>query len=341
MEVKTGSADRFVAQPPKDLSSVLVFGPDAGLVRERAERLILSVVADLADPFRIADLDETLLERDGARLFDETAQIPMLGGRRVVRVRRAGNGLADLFESYLEDHAGDALLVVEAGELTKSSALRRVFEGDRKAFAVACYPDNERNLGDVIRDTLKESGLLIAPDALDDAISRLGSDRGVTRRELEKLALYAKGQSRVSLADVEAVLGDETEARMEAACDAAGSGDMKSLDLALERLGREDINAVAILRTAMAHFQRLLLLRTSVDRNEPIDPLLRRLRPPLHFAREASVKAQVQRWKQTSLDNALDLLLEAEALVKTTGVPAEAVCGRALFNVAAMVRNAA
>ena len=37
MIVKTQEADRFAANPPKDLRVALVFGPDAGLVQERAE----------------------------------------------------------------------------------------------------------------------------------------------------------------------------------------------------------------------------------------------------------------------------------------------------------------
>ena len=338
MIVKTGDADYFVRKPPRDLKSALVFGPDQGLVRERAEQLMRTVVTDLADPFRVADLDEAALSKDGARLFDEAAAIAMTGGRRVVRVRGAGNSLAKLFESFLEDHAGDALVVVEAGDLSKGVGLRRVFEDDDDAAAIACYSDTERNLADVVRDGLKESGLSIAADALEDAVSRLGSDRGITRREIEKLALYAHGKKSVTLEDVEAVMGDEAEARTEEVCDAAGLGDLPKLDLALERLWVEDMSPVAILRMAMSHFQKLALVKANTERGEPVDSAIKRVRPPVHFMRMTAFKNQVQRWDQARLADALDRLLEAEALVKTTAVPAEAACGRTLFNVAAMAR---
>jgi DNA polymerase-3 subunit delta len=338
MIVKSGDADRFAAKPPAGLSAVLVFGPDQGLVRERAEALMKSVVSDLGDPFRVADLDDHALSADGARLFDEAAAISMLGGRRVVRVRGAGNGLAKLFESFLDDHMGDALVVVEAGDLARGTGLRRVFEDDEKAAAIACYADTERNLGDVVRETLKAQGLTIAPDALEDAVSRLGSDRGVTRREIEKLALYVHGKERVTLEDVEAVMGDEAEARIEDVCDAAGSGDLKRLDLELERLWIADTSPVALLRTAMSHFQRIALVRANIDRGEPADAAIKRLRPPVHFMRVAALKAQAQRWNEAMTGSALDMLLEAEALSKATAVPTEAMCGRVLLNIAAMAR---
>ncbi len=61
MIVKTQEADRFAANPPKHLRAALVYGPDAGLVQERAEKLLKSVVADLADAFNVADLSESTL----------------------------------------------------------------------------------------------------------------------------------------------------------------------------------------------------------------------------------------------------------------------------------------
>jgi DNA polymerase-3 subunit delta len=335
MIVKSSEADRTAKNPPRGLVAALVFGPDSGLIRERAETLLKTVVDDLADPFRVADLDEQTLSGDPARLSDEAASISMLGGRRVVRVRGAGNGLAGLFESFLSDPKGDALVVVEGGDLAKGAALRRVFESAENAVAIPCYLDSQNGLSDVVRDALKAEGLSIASDALADAVSRLGSDRGVTRRELEKLALYAQGRKQVALEDVRAIMGDEAEVRIEEVCDAAGTGDLVRLDLALERLWTADVSAVAVLRQAMSHFQRLLLVGSA---RESLDEAMRKLRPPLHFSRTASFKSQAQKWNEAKLFEALDLLLESEALCKTTGVPAEAVCGRALFNVAAMAR---
>src|SRR6185437_3180514 len=178
-------------------------------------------------------------------------------------------------ERFLDEPAGDALVVVEGGDLAKSGALPKVFLEAENAAAIICY-------GDTARDAPRAEGLAIAPDALADAASRLGSDRGVTRRELEKLALYARGQKQVSLEDVRAVLGDEAEVRAEEALDAAGQGDLKTLDTALERLWISGTSAVAVVRMALSHFQRLALAKSDVEKGETLDGALRKLRPPIH-----------------------------------------------------------
>lgn len=338
MIVKSHEADKFVAVPPKTLEAALVFGPDAGLVQERAEKLLKTVVSDLTDPFNSVDLNEAALVADPARLFDEAAAISMLGGRRVIRVRGAGNDLADLLESFLEEHAGDALVVLEAGDLNKSSALRKLFEGDKSAAAIPCYADSDRDLGDVVREELRTQGFTLAPGAVEEAVSRLGSDRGVTRRELEKLALYAHGQKQISADDIRAVMGDESQARSESAFDAAGSGDYARLDLELERLWIADIQPAQVIRGAMGHFQRLILAKEGMARGEQLDAVMRKFFPPIHFSRADSFKAQARNWNAERLGDALDMLLEAEALSRTTAVPAHAVTGRTLLNIAALAK---
>jgi DNA polymerase-3 subunit delta len=338
MIVKSQDADRFAAKPPATLKAALVFGPDQGLVHERAEKIARTVVDDLKDPFRVVDFEESVLNADGARLFDEAAAISMMGGRRVIRIRSGGNTLAKLFESFLDEPIGDALIVVEGGDLAKNSTLRKVFEESNDAAAIQCYGDSEQSLSGVVRDALKAQGLSISAEALDDAVSRLGSDRGVTRREIEKLALYAHGQKNVSLEDVRATLGDESEVRVEEVLDATGEGDLKRLDLALERVWADDMNAIAVVRSALGHFQKLLSAKAATDRGESIDGAMRKMWPPIHFSRTSSFKAQATRWNEDKLGEALDLLLETEALCKTTAVPGEAVLGRALFNIAAMAR---
>jgi DNA polymerase-3 subunit delta len=339
MIIKSHEADKYVVSPPKGLMIALVYGPDAGLVQERAEKLLKTVTPDLTDPFNTVDISETVLLADPARLADEAASMSMMGGRRSVRVRGAGNDLAELFEGFLDDPKGDALVVIEAGDLAKTSALRKVFDGHKTAAAIQCYPDSIRDLGDVVRDALRADGLSIAPDALAETVARLGSDRGVTRRELEKLVLYMHGQKQVTLEDVRAVMGDEAEARSESACDAAGSGDLAKLDRELERLWVSDTQPAQVIRSAMGHFQKLLQARESVARGTSMDDVMKRLRPPVHFSRSAAFKAQANRWNSDKLGEALDMLLEAEVLTRTTAVPAEAVTGRTLMNIAAMARG--
>ncbi|MEK7245704.1 MAG: DNA polymerase III subunit delta, partial [Pseudomonadota bacterium] len=211
--VLTGAkADAFVRKPGPDVAAALVFGPDRGLVRERLAAIGRAVAGDAADPFRVVELSAALLKSDPARLFDEAASLAFGGGRRLVIVREAGDGAAELFTRFLADARLDgAFVLVEGGDLPKRSALRAAFEAARKAAAIACYPDDERGSRALIGGILREHGLAADAETLDLLTARLGPDRDLVRGELAKLVLYCDGKN-VSADDVLAVVGDGAEA---------------------------------------------------------------------------------------------------------------------------------
>jgi DNA polymerase-3 subunit delta len=195
---------------------VLLYGPDSGLVSERARKLALKVVPALDDPFQVSELDPDQLEREPARLVEEAQALCLMGGRRLVRVRNADDRAAAACRQLLtlDDQAGFVLL--EAGELPAGSKLRRMVEGAPKtAAALPCYRPDERTLPAFVRETAREFGLLLEAEAIDYLAAHLGGDRLVTRRELEKLALYVLDREGrpVTLADAAAVVGTAARSR--------------------------------------------------------------------------------------------------------------------------------
>ena len=117
MKITAAHVERFLRRPDPAVVCTLVYGPDQGLVRERAETLVRHVAGDLDDPFRVVELTAVAVANDPARLADEAAALSFSGGLRVVRVRAANDGLAKVFEDFLAGARDDAHVVVEAGHL--------------------------------------------------------------------------------------------------------------------------------------------------------------------------------------------------------------------------------
>lgn len=335
MKLSGGRIESFLKTPDGSALAVLVFGPDAGLVKERLDRLAGTVVADLSDPFRVADIQGASLKDDPARLADEAAAIALTGGRRVVRVRDAGDAAAPALQGFLEHPMGDALVLVEGGELSPRSALRKLFEGAGNAVALPCYADEGGGLTAVIHETLRAHGLTAEPDAVAFLSEHLGGDRGLTRSELEKLALYmGRPGGRVTLEDAAACIGDTAALSMDDLCLAAADGDPAACMRILERLYLEGVSPVPILRSLQRHFQRLHLCAGHIGRGRTVDQAVAGLKPPPHFRVADRLKRQLAHWPADRLDLALELLVNAEIDCKTTGMPAEALTGRAVMQLA-------
>jgi DNA polymerase-3 subunit delta len=331
----------FLQRPDQAIRAVLLYGPDAGLVRERADTLSRTVCPDLKDPFRVADLSGGALAADPARLADEAAQMSLIGGRRVIRVHDAADRLAGLFRGFLDAAPGDGFIVAEAGDLPGSSALRRVFDTSSRAAAIGCYPDAPRDRAAVIRDTLRAHRITASGEATQYLVEHLGSDRLLTRAELEKLALYAGEGSRVELDDVRLSIEDSAALATDDAVMAAAEGDAARVDRVLDRVFHEGEPPVSVIRAMLRHLQRLHVLAARAATGTTVAEVVRTARPPIFFRQEDSFKRQLVLWNEAGLRAQLGRIAQAELHMKLTGLPAETVCREALLAVAQAARSQA
>jgi DNA polymerase-3 subunit delta len=339
VKISGRQAASFARNPDAAARAVLVYGPDAGLVSERIQALVASVLDDPADPFRRVDLAADTLLTDPARLADEAAAISFTGGRRVVVVRGAGDRQAAVFESLLEGWPGDALVVVEGSDLGPRSALRRAFEGGDAAAALPCYADDAGSLSDLVRETLRGEGVGAEPAAVEYLVGQLGADRLMSRREIEKLALYVGAGGKASVEDARAVVGDAGSISLDEVADAVAGGEREILDGRLERSFRLGNSPSSVLLAVNRHLHKLRIVVAQVEAGQSIEQAVRSLRPPIFFKRKAAVERQAGLWRRNNLGRALNIVTEAELECRTTGQPERALCVRALFRVATAARS--
>ena len=326
----------------RGLRAVLFYGPDGGLAHERAVALVRHVAGQADDPFRVVELAPAMLKDDPARLADEIAALSLTGGRRAIWVRDAGDALTagplgDVLDGSTEDRGGDTVVVLEAGDLPARSSLRKLVEGSERAVAVGCYHDEARDVTGVIRDTLGKHGLTVSPDALRYLAENMGSDRLVTRGELEKLAIYMAGgggSRQVELADAIATVGDSAAIGLDDVIGATADGRPLDVERALARALGDGESPVRVVRACLQHFQRLHLAAARVAAGAAPADALGALRPP-PFRRDLERMArQLQRWSPRRLAAALERLLQAEIECKSTALPDETMCARALLGLA-------
>ncbi|HYM32760.1 MAG TPA: DNA polymerase III subunit delta [Candidatus Cybelea sp.] len=340
MKIPPRNVARFLARPDEKIVAVLIFGPDGGMVRERAESLAVKVAGDTKDAFRVGTLTMAEIADEPGRLLEEAAALSLTGGRRVVRIAAAGDRLSGPLEAVLQSGAADALVVIEAGDLPARSSLRKLCETADNAAAIACYADDAETLEVLIESVLSQAGLAIDDDALDFLKTRLGGDRGVSRGELDKLVTYMGAKSKsVRLEDAEACIGDSSALSIDTMLDAVASGDSRALDRALERSLEMGESPVGLLRAAQRHLQRLHLGAGLLAQGMPADAVLNRLRVPRHPRRQQAMRDQLRRWPLARAQTALDLLLEAEIECKATGARADLLCRVALRRVANAARR--
>lgn len=339
MKVKPRDIPSILKSLDPTVRAVLVFGRDEGLARERADSISKQIAPDLSDPFQVARPSSEDIKQSPSILMDELATISMLGGRRLVRVDGIGNETIEAVKLVLGGDKGDGLLVMTAGDLKPTSSLRKTVEAAKNALAIVCYEDSAQDLMGLIQSALANAGLGATQDATAYLVENLGGDRAVSRGELEKLVLYkGAGGGQVTLADAEACVGDTAALGLNQIAEAVTAGDLVRLEKLLERARTSNENAVAILRTLQGRMMRLHLARGHMDMGMSPHDAMAKLRPPVFFGERDKFQLELGRWNLRKIEQALEILLEAELECKTTGNPADVICARALLRLTKAAR---
>lgn len=340
-KLSANAIEGFVRNPDPKYQIVLLYGEDRGLARERMKAICGTVVDDLNDPFNVADLPADRITETPSLLAEEAAAISMMGGRRVVLIRDAGNAVAPMIADFLSSPIGDALIVMIAGPLAPGAKLRQVVEKSDIGVALPCYLDSEAAIAGLIDQVFRADGISIDPDARAYLVDHLGQDRGSSRGEIEKLALYAGANGRLALEDVRAAIGDSAAPAIDDVVQNAFAGNPRDLDHALTQLFALGGSAIPILRSGANHCLRLRQAQAAVSGGKDIKSAMKSLRPPVFFKLENAFAEQMRLWRGSVLVEALDHLQNAEADCKKTGAAEPLICGRAYHRIAVMAARAA
>jgi DNA polymerase III subunit delta len=338
--LKTSEIESFLARPDPGRAVVLVYGPDAGLVAERAQTIIQASVDDSRDPFALVRLEADDLSGNPTRLVDEAQTVPLFGGRRAIALRAGGRyNIVPAVETLLTLTLRDCRVVIEAGDLKRTAPLRTLCERARNAVAIPCYVDDERSLARLVDAELRAAGMSISAEARATLVPLLGGDRRASLSEIRKLALYAQGRDRIDVEDVLAVVADASALALDGIVDAAFAGRMPDVEAEFAKIQLAGTAPGSIISAALRQVAHLHKARVAIESGASIDETLDRARPPVHFTRHSLVKAALNSWTAARLERAMAQLAEAAFEARRQSALVETIAHRALISVAGAARR--
>ncbi|MDO5604642.1 MAG: DNA polymerase III subunit delta [Paracoccus sp. (in: a-proteobacteria)] len=340
MILKGAEITRYLARPDPTRPGLLIHGQDAMRVAlKRAEAVAALTGPNADEEMRLTRLPGADLRRDAAALMDAVKAVGFFPGQRVVLVEDTPDASAPAVAAALDDWAhGDAVIVVTAGALNKSSALRKLFEGHARAVAAPVYNDPPGE--DEITGWLKAAGLTdIEREAMRDLMALARSlDPGDFRQTIEKIALYKFGDADpLASAEVALMAPATVETEVDELIDIVAEGRSGDFGAVMRRIEAQGIAPVTICIAALRHFRALHA--ASADPGGA-QAGLSRLRPPVFGPRRDRMARQAQAWGMRSLEEAVHHLLDTDLMLRSsTRAPAMALIERALIRLAMMPRG--
>ncbi|WP_299840609.1 DNA polymerase III subunit delta [uncultured Jannaschia sp.] len=332
MNLRGAAAAKFFAEPDAGTAGALIYGADAMRVALKRQELIANLAGPEADAeMRITRMNGAEARSDPAAVIDAMKATGFFPGPRVVFVEGVTEVQAVPVIAALSDWSpGDAVLVVTAGSLRKTSKLRAAFEAHGRAAAIGLYDDPPGR--EEVDAAIAAEGLRLdaeARRAVDILATEL--DPGDFRQTLTKLALYSDGQT-ANPEDVALMAPATHEAGSDEVIAAAAEGHPQAIGPLIQRLAGQGVAPVALVIFATRHFQQLHAAATGGG--------VGNLRPPIYGPRRDAMERQVRGWGVDRLERALDLLMETDLTLRSASrAPQMAVMERAFIRLAMMAKR--
>jgi DNA polymerase-3 subunit delta len=310
-EIKSHEFDRFVERGSETYRIFVIYGPDRGLVSERASLIVKKSGVAQDDPFAMLKMDVSDLQSDPGRLLDEVNSLGLFGGDKLVWLRGASNekALLDALGILASGPAPANLLVIEAGDLKKGSGLRKLAEPSRSIAVIPCYADDARALNALIDGELAQDGLAISPAARRNLLELLGGDRIASRNEVRKLALYCRGKGTIEEEDVSAIIGDASSVSTDEAVDAILTGNLPALRHSMQKVSTSKTPIFLVLQSCLKQFQLMDLMRAEMDeKNLQVGQVMMTLGRHIHFKRKPLIEKALRSWSASGLQRETERL---------------------------------
>jgi DNA polymerase-3 subunit delta len=331
MKIPAARISSFVKAPDKNINFVLIYGPDSGLVSQYFQEISKTIVDDLSDPFRVAELSFERIKEEPAIFNDEINAMSLMGGRRLIRIRAEGASLPKELGEVINSSKSDTFVVIAGGDLAATSSLRTFFEKSENAAAIPCYKDDNQSIQQIISRKFSENKISCENDVVPYLASSFSGDRLVIISEVEKLITYMGGNNHITLDEVKECVHDSSEFSLDELCVAFASRNPYETEKNLTKALKEGVAAIAIIRMMLRYFMRMQEVKNQIESGINEQQAVSNLRPPVFFKQVPVFKKHLSLWKNSDISKVIQKFIELEIECKTTGNPADLLCARLLL----------
>ncbi|MDB5666114.1 DNA polymerase III subunit delta [Cypionkella sp.] len=331
-------ASRYCAKPDPKRAGLLIFGADTMRVALKRQEAIAALIGPQGEAeMRLTRIQAGDLRKSPSLLTDATREAGFFPGPRVAFLEDATDGLTASIAATLQDwRAGDAQIVVTAGNLTGKSTLKTLFEKHLNAVSIGLY--DEPPSREEIESELAKAGLKnFAPSAMADLTTLARAlDPGDFRQTLEKIALYKfNDPTPLTPEEIHALAPATIEAEVDDLIAAAADQKPNLIGPLLRRLEGQGILPVTLCIGALRHFRSLHIMAS-----DPGGIGAGIMKARIFGPRRDAMQRQASIWGMFRLEAALNLLVETDLTLRSTSrAPAMAVMERALIRLAMMKRG--
>ncbi len=253
------------------IAGCMVWGQDQSLIGYRFSIIAHKIVNDLSDQFLVVHIDAKKIAEDRGLIIDEFYSISMIGGRKLIIIKDAGDEILSALETLVADNyfaqKSDNFILIKAGDLSKNSKVRKIFEENSSLASIACYEDSEQTIRQHVIEKLNQNQLKFDAKVIDLFLEKFDKNRQLISLEIERLAQYFQGDKNLNAQVLSEMLIDQKEFSID---QFIANFANKKFAIALnqaEKILDGKVDEIEIVRRLSGYFQKLYSSKLIIEKD--------------------------------------------------------------------------
>ncbi len=317
----------------------LIHGSNISRISATGKKIAGLVCDDLDDPLNTLEIGQKQLMDNPGILLDEGQAISMFGGRKIIWIKENAASLLKQLKLFLQLDSVEAFVIIETGQLTKTSPLKKLCEKSQNSISIACYDYTRAEIMAIIQSQISKNNLTISNENLQYLIETTGSDELHIEAEINKLVAYCSQTGEITAKDIEVLCSDPETSSINQICDQLFTRTAKQGLTGFRHAVSTGIPASQILSRIAAHIATLQKIHAAARRNNSLDAAMKSIRPPIFYKRQSSFKNQLNIWSPNQLASAARTVQTAIEKARNNSAIELEICERALLSLSAAARQ--
>lgn len=281
---------------------ILIYGPEEAEVNVSKQKIIRFLQKSEAEEIEVINIPYAVVRENPIALRDEMASLSLLNNKRVIVVTDAAATISKDLIEVIKRSKGSSTVIFIAGDLSKSSSMRKFFEEEINILAIACYKPDQMRLKKLVREYLDKEGFKYQNEIVDTIVEILPANEHIIRNELNKLSIYLGQQKQIAYEDIINAIGVNAEISLDDLCAALVAGNVNQVQKYLNSLQSADVNFMLIIRVLANFLVKVIKLKSLIEEGKNLEQAIFSLKPPVFFKQKDNL---VTAAKKLSLDQAL------------------------------------
>jgi DNA polymerase-3 subunit delta len=270
MKISSYQVENYIKKiADEKISGCLLYGPEPTITRFRFEIIAKKIVNDLTDPFLVSQLSSEKIKEDKAILTDEFYSIAMLGGRRLIMIKDCDAHTVQALKILLSDpqygRKSENFILIQGGDMDKSSALRKLVEESQFLMAIPCYEEDATSLRKSVSELFVENDIMVEGEIINLMVKNFGKDRNLIVNEVSKIKNYLGDEKKLSLEIFKKITSSNQDENLQDFAVQFASKNYEWCFLRAEKAFEGGNESILLVRNLINYFSKLYNAKVSIE----------------------------------------------------------------------------